>query len=375
MQKHKFNFFPNMNPEDYTRLKNDMATHGYDPRHPIIKYQGAILDGWHRNLASDELGIKPVVVEFQGTDSEALDYVIRTNNRRNLTSSQWAAVAVEAEEIFKTFKNEAKERQGKRNDLTLDNKLSEVKKDEHSSKAATKVAEAFNTNRTYVNEATKLKEENPEIYEEIKNGSKTITQANREIKEQKKEERRKENAEKVNGVTTIDKIGAKFSTIVIDPPWDWGDEGDCDQLGRAKPDYTTMSIEQLETLPVKDLADEDCHIYMWITNRSLPKGFRLLSVWGFRYITCLTWPKPSFGMGNYFRGQTEQILFGVKGSQMLKRKDAPTILPQWARGKGGHSSKPSEFLEFVESCSYGPYIELFSRSNRDGWINWGESSK
>ena len=124
-------------------------------------------------------------------------------------------------------------------------------------------------------------------------------------------------------------------------------------------------------LPVAELADEDCHLYLWITNRSLPKGFSLLDAWGFRYVTMLTWPKPSFGMGNYFRGQTEQVLFGVKGSQALKRKNASTLLPTWGRGPGGHSSKPMEFYEFVESCSPGPFVELFSRQQRDGWSTWG----
>jgi N6-adenosine-specific RNA methylase IME4 len=77
-------------------------------------------------------------------------------------------------------------------------------------------------------------------------------------------------------------------------------------------------------------------------------------------------------MGNYFRGQTEQILFGVKGSLPLKRKDAPTYFMA-PRGTGGHSSKPVEFYSFVESCSHSPYLEMFSRHQRDGWSSWGEN--
>jgi N6-adenosine-specific RNA methylase IME4 len=171
----------------------------------------------------------------------------------------------------------------------------------------------------------------------------------------------------------IAESGAKFATIMIDPPWDWGDEGDQDQLGRARPDYATMSKEQLLALPLPDLADDDCHLYLWITNRSLPKGFELMDRWGFRYVTAITWAKPHFGMGNYFRGQTEHVLFGVKGSQPLKRKDVGTLF-QAARGKGGHSSKPPEFYDLVESCSPGPYLEMFSRSERDGWKTWGENA-
>lgn len=225
-------------------------------------------------------------------------------------------------------------------------------------------------------EAQLLAELPKDEFEKLKSGAVTKTQVKRKQKEKKREAKRKENAKKVAKVRTPNQMvraGTKFSTIVIDPPWDWGDENDKDQLGRAKPDYKTMDIESLRKLPVDELADKDCHIYLWITNRSLPKGFDLLERWGFRYIVCLTWPKPSFGMGNYFRGQTEHVLFGVKGSLGLNRKNASTLLPSWKRGPNGHSSKPSEFNEFVESCSPGPYLEMFSRSNRKGWKQWGEN--
>jgi N6-adenosine-specific RNA methylase IME4 len=196
----------------------------------------------------------------------------------------------------------------------------------------------------------------------------------RELKEIVRETRRIENRAKVAGVPNALATDVKFPTIVIDCPWDWGDEGDQDQLGRARPDYGTMTIEQLmEFSLVSDHADVDCHLYMWITNRSLPKGFALLDRWGFRYVTMLTWNKPSYGMGNYFRGQTEHILFGVKGSQMLKRKDIGTSF-NWPRGPNGHSSKPLEMYEMVESASPGPYLEIFSRHDRADWTSWGENS-
>lgn len=215
----------------------------------------------------------------------------------------------------------------------------------------------------------------------VKNEHKELTQASvlqlatqekRKQKEQEREQKREENRQEIAKAKTIEEaLGlAKFSTIVIDPPWDWGDEGDIDQFGRARPTYGTMSIEQLLELPVGSYADNDCHLYLWITNRSLPKGFQLLEKWGFRYITCITWVKPSFGMGNYFRGQTEHILFGVKGSQPLKRRNAPTYF-EAPRGPNGHSSKPIDSYAFIESCSSSPYLELFARSERPDWTFWG----
>ena len=133
-----------------------------------------------------------------------------------------------------------------------------------------------------------------------------------------------------------------------------------------------MPIDEIAALPINEIADDNCHLYLWVTNRSLPKAFDLIKGWGFRYVTCLTWVKPSFGMGNYFRGSTEQVLFAVKGSQLLKRKDVGTHF-EAPRSKE-HSAKPEEFYSLVESCSYGPYIDVFGRTDREGWSVWGENA-
>jgi N6-adenosine-specific RNA methylase IME4 len=190
-------------------------------------------------------------------------------------------------------------------------------------------------------------------------------------RENKREQERVENSAKLQKLNNPLEAQGIFQTIVIDPPWDWGDEGDVNQLGRAKPDYATMPIEEIEKLPIAKIADKNCHLYLWVTNRSLPKAFRLLDIWGFRYITCLTWVKPHYGMGNYFRGSTEQILFGVRGSQPLKRHDVGTHFNA-PRGKE-HSSKPDEFYRLIESCSYAPYIDIFGRKKKESWVIWGEN--
>ena len=202
---------------------------------------------------------------------------------------------------------------------------------------------------------------------------KKIQDEKRREREQTREVKREKNAEQVKKLHTPLEAMGLFSTIVVDPPWDWGDEGDVNQMGRARPDYATMPISELESLPIGRIAAEDAHLYLWVTNRSLPKAFSLIEAWGFRYITCITWVKPTFGMGNYFRGQTEQLLFGVRGSLALKRKDAPTVLLA-DRGKGGHSSKPTEAYDLIESCSHAPYIDVFGRIERNGWSVWGQES-
>lgn len=200
----------------------------------------------------------------------------------------------------------------------------------------------------------------------------TLTAEQRAKKDREREAKRKAAAKQIAKAATIEQAlqAAKFTTICIDPPWDWSDEGDKSQLGRGNTVYGGMTIDQLLAMPIGDYADSDAHLYLWITNRSLPKGFQLLTKWGFRYVTCLTWCKPSFGMGNYFRGASEQILFGVRGQLSLNRKDVGTWF-EAPRGPDGHSSKPTAFYELVESCSPGPYLDVFSRRERDGWTCWG----
>ncbi len=189
----------------------------------------------------------------------------------------------------------------------------------------------------------------------------------REVKAQRRQSERERDAENIKG-KQLPK-SQLYATLVLDPPWDWGDEGDIDQLGRARPPYATMPLAEIAALPVGDLSLPDAHIYLWITNRSLPKGFGLLEGWGYRYITCLTWVKPSYGMGQYYRGSTEQVLFGVKGSLPLLVHDIPTHFA--APRSGLHSAKPDEFFALVERASPSPRLEMFARKERKGWEAWG----
>ena len=126
----------------------------------------------------------------------------------------------------------------------------------------------------------------------------------------------------------------------------------------------------MSALPVRCLAASSAHLYLWVTNPILPEAFRVLEAWGFRYVTLLTWHKVGrLGMGYHFRGDTEHVLFGVKGKLPIPPErrarnwlDAP---------KSGHSVKPPAFYDMVERVSPGPYLELFARQPRLGWDHWG----
>ena len=199
MEKHKFNIFPEMNEDDYYRLKSDIERNGYDNSQPIYIFDGFILDGWNRYKACQELDVTPVIKEFHGNEIAALEFVMRTNKRRNLTSSQWAAIAVEADDIWdvlqEDIERERRKKQAEKIKLTerdntgkfkpvYDNKLTQTE----TERTTQRMADMFNTNRTYVSDAKKYRNDNPEIFEEIKRGDKNISEVKREEKKKTKEE-------------------------------------------------------------------------------------------------------------------------------------------------------------------------------------------
>jgi len=160
-----------------------------------------------------------------------------------------------------------------------------------------------------------------------------------------------------------------YRTIVADPPWRYGNTS---TRGAAEDHYGTMTIEELCALPVIDRAADEAHLYLWVTNNFLKEGFEVVEAWGFDYKTCLTWVKPQMGMGNYFRGSTEHILFGTRGNL---RTDQNNVMNWFEARRGRHSAKPGCFYDIVEASSPGPYLEMFARSARLGdWHYWGNES-
>lgn len=180
MNKHKFNIFPAAKAEDYNRLKDDIRDNGYDLKQPIIIYEGQVLDGWNRWTACVELRINPPTRQFDGNESEAIALVMRTNKRRNLNSGQWATIAVEADDIIKAIAQDGKARQVRKPSDSVTQEFAPQTKDQRTT--SHKAAELFNTNRTYVNQAAKIKQAAPDVFEKVKAGKMTMQDAARAVR-------------------------------------------------------------------------------------------------------------------------------------------------------------------------------------------------
>jgi hypothetical protein len=172
MKKHRYNIFPEASQEDFDRLVQDIDQNGYDHKFPVVLKDTEILDGWNRYRACEKLGIQAPKVTFTGSDSEAIAYMMRTNKRRNLNKGQWATIAVEAEEIMSAIKAD-------RGRPKKEQKIASLPKDQRTT--SHKAAELFNTNRTYINQAAKVKAEAPEAFEKVKAGKMRLQDAVKEV--------------------------------------------------------------------------------------------------------------------------------------------------------------------------------------------------
>ena len=166
----------------------------------------------------------------------------------------------------------------------------------------------------------------------------------------------------------------KFQTVVIDPPW--YERGGGKIKRGADKHYPLMKTPQIIETIIKcehwpNVANPS-HLYMWVTNNYLAEGLKVIDALGYRYITNFVWIKPSFGLGQYFRGQHELCLFATKGQGAAKlrttRKDLSSM---FVAPKSKHSKKPFYSYFLIEERSKGPYLEIFSRQERPNWVVWG----
>lgn len=173
-----------------------------------------------------------------------------------------------------------------------------------------------------------------------------------------------------------------YGTIVADPPWRYRKsakaEGTVHSRRFVDDLYPSMTNREIRDLPIKELAAQNAHLYLWLTNPRLygERNDRTINpadiaeAWGFRYITTLTWVKQGApGMGSYFRINTEHVLFGVRGKCPIPprlRESNVIVAP-----KRRHSQKPDALFDLAERVSPAPRLELFARSARLGWDRWG----
>jgi N6-adenosine-specific RNA methylase IME4 len=175
----------------------------------------------------------------------------------------------------------------------------------------------------------------------------------------------------------------KYNVIYADPPWQYNNynyartkDGRRAKRGVAK-EYGVMNIEDIKQLPVQDISDDNCILFLWVTFPLLYEGLDTMKAWGFEYKTCgFNWIKKNkvsdslfWGMGNWTRSNSELCLLGVKGKpERMSASVHQVVLSPIDK----HSKKPDIVRDrIVELCGDVPRIELFARQYVPGWDVWG----
>lgn len=377
-----------LNQQEYEKLKESILAEGI--RDSLICWNGILLDGYHRYQIAQENDLEYSVTEIELADRDAAKEWMITNQlgRRNLTPEEAS--------YYRGKLYEARKRQGARTDLTLDHfdtKLNTaeiiakeygvseptVKRDAVFSRAVDKVAEvagdeirdailsgAAKVPKQDVDKLLDIHEQAPELLPKIASGEMTIPDARREVKKR----------EVINSLESIEAKETKalegvYDVIVIDPPWAMQKIERDVAPEQVAFEYPTMTNEEIKSMTIP-MAD-NCHVFLWTTQKYLPVAFDILAAWGLKYVCTFVWHKNGgfqpFGMPQY---NCEFILYARHGTPSFI--DFKMFFTCFNANRGKHSEKPEEFYALLRRVTAGRRLDMFNRRAIEGFDGYGLES-
>ena len=348
MQAHQYaNLFPMMSEAELKTLIDDMKVNGYDTSSPIITYQGMILDGRNRYRAAAEASVIPSTVEYSGDDP--LAFVIRHNlSRRHLNETQRAGVAAK-------IANMQRGNFSKSENLPISPRT--------QAQAADELNVSDRTVRTYKAVAAAA----PELIEKMDSGELTANKAWTETKRKVV----RQNLENVEA-QEVKAIAGVYDVIVIDPPWAMEKIERDVAPNQVAFEYPTMSLDEIANITIP--AADNCHVFLWTTQKFLPSAFDLIEKWGMKYVLTFVWHKNGgFQPFNLPQYNCEFALYARKGTpQFVDFKDFMTC---FNAKRGAHSEKPEEFYTLLRRVTAGRRLDMFNRRTIEGFDGWGNEAK
>lgn len=364
--------FPIMSEEEVNRIADDMASKGYDPAYPIVLYEGKVLDGRNRHAAAVLVRhlnggtVTPAFVEYEGDDP--LSFVVRSNlYRRHLTEGQIAALGVEVEKRYSA--DAERRRLANLKQVARGPEGENSPPREEPGKSAAKAAKVVGTSDHSIKQAKKLSLDAPDLFEEVKTGTKTLNRAASELKRRERP--------KPKEAAPLPLAEGRFTVLYADPPWlyehmrvsSWANENH----------YPTMETAEICKLkidgkPVSDKAADDAVLFLWTTSPKLPDALQIIEAWGFSYRSSFVWVKSTngAGMGYWARVDHEFLLVATRGK--ISAPETPNRFSSVIEAKKGrHSAKPVEVYQMIEAMLPGvSRLELFARGGkRPNWTLWG----
>jgi len=345
--------FPMLDEPELAGLAADIAANGL--RQPITLYQDQILDGRNRFTACRRSGVDPIFETYDGDDP--LAYVISLNlKRRHLNESQRSLVAAK---------------------LVTTGHGGDRSKSQICDLTQARAAELLNVGKRSVEHAAKVRDQgSPELQRAVETGKVPVSLAaiissadadtqgavvkRVNVGVKPLEAFRLEKAAKIADRLLKNPTG-KYRIIYADPPWSYGNSQP-NEFGDARDHYPTMSLQAICDLPVKDWAEDNAVLFLWVTSPILRESFQVVEAWGFEYKASFVWDKLRQVMGHYNGVRHEILLVCTKGQcQPDVRKLFDSVITE---KRTEHSRKPAVFYDIIDTIyPNGTRIEMFCRGS------------
>jgi N6-adenosine-specific RNA methylase IME4 len=361
---------PPLTKEEYSGLEESILKEGC--RDELVVWGDILIDGHNRYeiCQKHNIKIKTKEINFNNEDEARLWIIKNQFNRRNIPISVRAELALEYESIFR---KKGKENMGFRTDLChRGDKGSNPSEDLFDTidcvDTKKELAKMAGVSHDTISRVKKIKEINPEVLKKINSGELTINTAYINIMKEEKHNNQLNSLKEKE----IIPITSKYDVIVIDPPWQMEKierEVAPNQIGF---DYPTMTLDEIKYFKLP--SDDNCHVFLWTTQKWLPYSFEVFNTWGVKYVLTMVWHKNGgFQPFNLPQYNCEFILYGRIGAPIFT--DLKDFMTCFNGVRKGHSVKPSEFYDVIRRVTAGKRIDIFNRRKIEGFDTWGDEKK
>jgi N6-adenosine-specific RNA methylase IME4 len=362
---------------EFKELVASIKTHGYDPRHPILLFENAILDGRNRYLAARKAGVKPVFIQWQANGLDPFAFAWQENAvRRHLPpdvraccyakrlerEATWLAARQKAKQAVNSLRSEAAKKQHQVSNPRAGERSGHLSTDKppETNHRHVEAAKVIGVSPATMGRAFALQSNRPDLFEQVCGREITMIEALR-LK------RKAEVRAAVQALPTD-----KFRVLYADPCWDYTNRPG---HGAASDHYPTMPLSQICSLDIKSICLPDSVLFLWSPAPLLLDALEVLKAWGFTYKQLIVWDKVKHNWGSYFSARHELLLVAARGS-CTPDCDATTVASidsVQVIDRSEHSRKPEQFRKIIDTLyPHGARLELFARGKVPAhWRKWG----
>jgi len=361
-------------PDERATLEQSIKADGCRDALVVWAGKNILLDGHNRFEICSRLTIpfQTRTLEIKSRDRAKLWIEEHQAGRRNLGDDSkamiWDSIR-ERRSKLRMQERAVSANESKYKHPSLSDTLTDKDKPRHDTRA--EVAREAKLPERKLRAAAEVKKASPELAQRVRDGEMPLAAARREIK-------RAAIVEKLDSIEAkhAKEIAGTYDVIVIDPPWPMEKIERDERPNQSEFEYPVMSLDAIEHSVGTQLSQhtaQDCHVFVWTTQKFLPAAIRLIEKWSLKYVLTFVWHKPGgfqpFGLPQY---NCEFALYARRGApQFVDTKAFPTC---FCAPRIGHSAKPPEFYDILRRATGGRRLDMFNRRAIDGFDGWGQQA-